>query len=369
MQAADTTFNAAAAAAPPLPPGGIQIAGIARDIYVRYNEIEGGCGNGITLGGLMLVDGNGVQVNGYVGYNPAGGTPDPCSKGNIYYPGTVVFGSQNANVVVDGRLTDIHIENNRIRNMGLCGIGPIGFFDLGKSPEVVTVSGLWIVANEIADCLSRTLTQYTAAQSTMLGYGGICLPDVTLVVIRDNVILNTGATLADPVTGIFVLHGAQVEISRNQIQDTRDWTNRSIANAAPSGYPRRHLADDGDSARCARRGHRPPGRRSTNAAGEQGGQPVRARRARPHHSGEHRRYSTGPGLIGGRPGRVLHSRQPLFDRRRAELAGGRLRLHLQFGQRRWNRRSPSPLPRIGWHCWPRSTAGATTRSGVSVVLR
>ena len=235
LQAANTTFNAAAAAAPPLPPGGIQIAGIARDIYVRYNEIEGGCGNGITLGGLMLVDGNGVQVNGYVGYNPAGGTPDPCGKGNIFYPGTVVFGNQNANVVVDGRLTDIHIENNRIRNMGLCGIGPIGFFDLGKSPEVVTVSGLWIVANEIADCLSRTLTQYSAAQSTMLGYGGICLPDVTLVVIRDNVILNTGATLADPVTGIFVLHGAQVEISRNQIQDTRT-TTPSFTNAAPSGF-------------------------------------------------------------------------------------------------------------------------------------
>jgi hypothetical protein len=47
---------------------------------------------------------------------------------------------------------------------------------------------------------------------------------VTQAFIRDNIILDTGASLADPVSGIFILHGAQVEISRNQIQDTRDWS-------------------------------------------------------------------------------------------------------------------------------------------------
>ena len=70
-------------------PCGIQIAGISRDVYVRYNEIDGGSGNGITLGGIILVDGNGAQVNGYVGYNPSGGTPNPCGTGNLNYPGTV----------------------------------------------------------------------------------------------------------------------------------------------------------------------------------------------------------------------------------------------------------------------------------------
>ena len=224
----------AAAAVAPLPPGGIQIGGISSDIYVRYNEVDSGNGNGITLGGLLLMDGNGNQVNGYVGSNPSGGAPDPCGKGNVFYPGTAVFGNETVNVVVDGRLTDIHIENNRIRNMGLCGIGPIGFFDLSKTHEVITITGLWIVANEIAGCLRRTLTQYTTAQSTMLGYGGICLPDVSLVFIRDNIILNTGASLVDPVTGIFVLHGAQVEISRNQIQDTRDYS--SVSTESISGF-------------------------------------------------------------------------------------------------------------------------------------
>jgi hypothetical protein len=206
-------------------PCGIQIAGISRDIYLRYNEIEGGSGNGITLGGIILVDSKtGIQINGYIGYNPTGGTQDPCSNGNFYYPGRVTVGGQTGNVVVDGRLTDIHIENNRIRNMGLCGIGPIGFFNLKDTQEVVTVNGLWIVANEINSCLRRTLTRFTAADAVSIGYGGICLPDVTQAFIRDNIILDTGASLADPVSGIFILHGAQVEISRNQIQDTRDWS-------------------------------------------------------------------------------------------------------------------------------------------------
>ena len=96
------------------------------------------------------------------------------------------------------------------------------------------MDGLWIVANEISNCLRRTLTRFTAADSSTIGYGGICLPDVTQVFVRDNFIQNTGASLADPVCGIFVLHGAQVEISRNQIQDTRNWTTTDIKTI--SGY-------------------------------------------------------------------------------------------------------------------------------------
>ena len=214
-------------------PCGIQIAGISRDIYVRYNEIEGGSGNGITLGGLIFVDENGTQVNGDAGSDP-GGTQNPCSGGTLEVPPTVVTGGQTVHVVVDGHLTNLHIENNRIRNMGLCGIGPIGFFNLRVTQEIVTVDGLWIVANEIANCLRRTLTQFANALSTTIGYGGICLPDVTRTFIRDNLIQNTGVSLADPVCGIFVLHGAQVEISRNQIQDTRDWS-KADANAL-SGF-------------------------------------------------------------------------------------------------------------------------------------
>jgi hypothetical protein len=215
-------------------PCGIQIAGISRDIYIRYNEIDGGSGNGITLGGLTLQDSTGKIVNGYVGYYPGGGSLNACAPGNYYYLKTVVYNTETVNVVVDGRLTNVRIENNIIRNMGLCGIGPIGFFSLKDAQEVVTVDALWITANEITNCLRRTLNQYTSADSSYIGYGGICLPDVTQTYIRDNVIQNTGASLADPVCGIFVLHGALVEISRNQIQDTRDWSAADVSKL--SGY-------------------------------------------------------------------------------------------------------------------------------------
>ncbi len=230
-----TLAGATLVAAAPMPaPCGIQIAGASRDICVRGNEIEGGSGNGISLGEVILTDSTGIRVDGYRGYNPGGGKVNPCSNGNFYYGGTVVFGGLTVNVVVSGQLTDLRIENNRIRNMGLCGIGPIGFFDLKVTQEVITVNGLWIVGNEITGCVRRTLTQYTDADTNSLGYGGICLPDVTSTFIRDNLILNTGASLADPVSGIFILHGEQVEISRNQIQDTRDWSTAD-ANAF-SGY-------------------------------------------------------------------------------------------------------------------------------------
>jgi hypothetical protein len=205
-------------------PCGIQIAGISRDIYVRDNEISGGSGNGITLGGLILTDATGKNVNGYVGYNPSGGARDPCAPGSFFYTPTVKYRGATVNVVVDGRLTNVHIENNIIRNMGLCGIGPIGFFNLKDTQEVVTVDTLSIVSNEITSCLHAPLAKYTLADSSNLGYGGICLPDVTATIIRDNVILNTGATLADPVCGIFALHAAELEISRNRIEDNRDWS-------------------------------------------------------------------------------------------------------------------------------------------------
>ena len=220
----DLALVAPAAGSMTSTPCGIQIAGTSRDIYVGSNEIDGGSGNGITLGEVILIDSTGLRVDGYRGFNPGGGKVNPCSTGNYYYGGTVIYGGEQVNVVVNGQLTNLRIENNRIRNMGLCGIGPIGFFNLSATQEVVTVTGLGIVANEIIHCVNRTLTQYTDADTTSLGYGGICLPDVTATFIRDNLVLNTGASLADPVSGIFILHGEQVEISRNQIQDTRNWS-------------------------------------------------------------------------------------------------------------------------------------------------
>jgi len=118
--------------------------------------------------------------------------------------------------------------------MGLCGIGPVGFFDVRTHLEVISVNGLFIVQNEITACPNRAITELTKDQSAFMGYGAISLPDVAGLVVRDNQITNTGETLKDPVCGIFVLHGEQVEISRNQILDLRDWTTADVKSF--SGY-------------------------------------------------------------------------------------------------------------------------------------
>ena len=59
------------------------------------------------------------------------------------------------------------------------------------------------------------------------------MPDVEHLVIRDNNITDFGREPGDPVCGIFVLHGEMVEISRNHVLETRDWTaGRSQAPAS-----------------------------------------------------------------------------------------------------------------------------------------
>jgi len=50
--------------------------------------------------------------------------------------------------------------------------------------------------------------------------------------IRDNVIADFGYTPGAEVCGIFVLHGQMVEISRNQIRETRDWALASPPSVA-----------------------------------------------------------------------------------------------------------------------------------------
>ncbi|HWZ93886.1 MAG TPA: hypothetical protein VNW30_01715, partial [Opitutaceae bacterium] len=195
-----------------------------------------GRGNGITLGGVVIIDAKGNPIGRVVGIFPPDLPTGECCAHSSLFPKYMIYdpAGNRGQIVVEGRLTNLHIENNRIRDMGLCGIGPVGFFDVRNHLEVVTVNGLFIVQNEITACPNRAITELTKDQSAFMGYGAISLPDVAGLVVRDNQIRNTGETLKDPVCGIFVLHGEQVEISRNQILDLRDWTTADVKSF--SGY-------------------------------------------------------------------------------------------------------------------------------------
>ncbi len=214
--------------------GGLQIGGTSERVRIIDNLIEGGIGNGITLGSLEQVREDGTiepADSGWVvdAFDPC----SPCEPGDTHVPpepeeeGEPTFQSA-------GPLYDVLIERNRIFDMGLNGIGVVAFFDLSAQDEFITVVELRIVANEIRGCLWRTLAAIPAEMRDAMGYGGIALADCELLTIRHNLIEDNGPNHLEPICGIFLLHGEGVDISDNRI----------LNNGAKTDQPA-HTAKDG----------------------------------------------------------------------------------------------------------------------------
>ena len=198
-------------------PGGLQIAGASKDVFITENEIEGGDGNGIALGSVRLLNADGVDTGVLTGVVM---TPkDDCATTvTNQIPGTISSGGGKATVVAASRLINVTIARNRIRDMGLCGIGPVGFFDLAAAVEAISLENLTIAGNTIERSLNWPLAE------NALGYGAICVPDVKGLRILDNAITDFGATPgAAHAWGILVLLAELAEISRNRVLETRDF--------------------------------------------------------------------------------------------------------------------------------------------------
>jgi hypothetical protein len=209
-------------------PGGIHIAGPSKDVFVVENEIVGGTGNGITLGNFIILDDTGADSGELTGVQWQ--EEQPCSPGGTtQVPGTTTTGTGTTNrLAAGGILRNLHIDRNRIHQMGMAGIGVVGFWDLRVTLEIIRIENLSITANVIAKTMLRKMID-VAATSSGYAYGAISLADVENLMIRDNVISDFGVTPGANVCGIFVLHGEMVEISRNQIRETRDWTGDVFA--------------------------------------------------------------------------------------------------------------------------------------------
>ncbi len=201
-------------------PGGIQVAGPSCDVFVVENEITGGSRNGISLGNFVFLDQSGNPTSTLGGLIVA--PEDECNDTwTLQIPGSEGSGSTATTIVAGGSLLNIHIDRNSIADMGLCGIGPVGFFDLTSTAEVVSIENLTIGANTISRTLLNPLVR---DQSSSYGYGAISLPDVQNLIIRDNTITDFGQTPGTEACGIFVLNVEMADISRNQIRETRDWS-------------------------------------------------------------------------------------------------------------------------------------------------
>lgn len=214
--------------------GGIQIAGGSERVRILRNLIQRGIGNGITLGSVRIIDAGGNDVGGLVGWVVNAEDPcNPCLPGDTEVPPDPGGEGGGRRIVSAGALYDILIARNRIHDMGLNGIGVIGFFDLAGTDEMVSVERLTIVANTITRCLRRTLAPIPRAMQDAMGYGAIALADVSELVIHDNVLADNGRSDLDPVCGIFVLHGEGIDISRNRILDNGARSGEGATQARP----------------------------------------------------------------------------------------------------------------------------------------
>ena len=198
--------------------GGVQIGGPSRDVWIVENQITGGNRNGITLGNLIALDADGNDTGEFFGLTLK--EDEACSAGGS---GSIPSsgGSGNRPIAAGGIIRYLHILRNRIADSGMCGIGPVGFFNLEKFTEVVSLENVLIAENMILNTLSRNVLMADAAYSPY-GYGAITLPDVVNLIVRDNIVNNYGVRPGAEVCGIYVYHGQVVEISRNQIRESRD---------------------------------------------------------------------------------------------------------------------------------------------------
>jgi len=211
--------------------GGLHLAGTCTEVKVLDNRIRGGIGQGITLGSLiMTIDG---AEDGDPGWVVDRDDPcDPCHPGSTTVPpGTGRPGEPNFRSA--GALYDIRIAENRIAQMGLAGIGVIGFFDLSREDEFISVVGLHILDNRITGCLARELAEIPEELRPYAGYGAVALADVEDLRFYDNVLEDNGPSERFPVCGLYVLHGAALDIARNQVLNTGAKSPSGAGDAAP----------------------------------------------------------------------------------------------------------------------------------------
>ncbi len=197
--------------------GGIQIAGESERIRILENRISGGSWNGITLGNMPPED------------------IDIFKEIKKKY-GLSELSADRLEALQEkfkSFLYDIVIERNEIRNMGLNGIGVVGFFGLKRIGLAVSVEDLTIYRNCIENCLQQVPEEIPTIMRMEMGLGGISLSDCENLIIRENSIENNGTSHLEPVSGIFILHGEKIDISDNRILNNGPRTSEKDDDARP----------------------------------------------------------------------------------------------------------------------------------------
>jgi hypothetical protein len=234
------------------PLGGLHIGGDSRDIVLLRNRIDGGAGNGITLGSVRLVEiftAGGMTVEealakalaeyqglsiGFVITIDAAG----CIHIVWQDPGPSGDGDTIEIPVSDGLVSDVRIEKNRIGNMGASGIATFPMFvtldDGQPAHDAVAVENILVLDNVIAACMTMEPPPIPDIQFLFTGFGGVALSMALDCTIRDNQIAEIGAARQLGVCGIFVGYGEDLRFERNRIEQNGA-SIKGGQSAAPAG--------------------------------------------------------------------------------------------------------------------------------------
>jgi hypothetical protein len=211
--------------------GGIQIAGGSERVELRRNVIDGGNGDGVTLGSLLWVEEevkdeaveNWIKLEEKGEERPLGERLLTDEGGCIETdPGRDEIVEDDGTVLVPvsaGALADIRILDNDVRDMGGNGISVVHFFDLDKNFDLITVDRCTIEDNRIVDCLRLERATVPESRRALVGVGGVALADGELPSIRNNVIERNGRSHLQPVCGVFLLHPQGPTLEGNRIVD------------------------------------------------------------------------------------------------------------------------------------------------------
>ncbi|HVR47476.1 MAG TPA: DUF6519 domain-containing protein [Candidatus Binatia bacterium] len=189
------------------PLGGIQIGGHSVDVEIIRNNISGGLGNGITLGSLTYKANGGGRYPGIIIVIDNGGCTNIGSGGG--QPGR---GGQTP--VTDGNLRRVRIVDNRIENMGNDGIATICLYDEFKAH--VCILDLMIERNLIEGCVVLPRAEPQGGP-LLRARGGIILADADRAWMRENIIVSNGTSVNEPICGIYIQYGSEIDISLNRI--------------------------------------------------------------------------------------------------------------------------------------------------------
>lgn len=183
--------------------GGIQVGGGSEHVRIRRNQIIGGSGNGITLGDLPSL----------------GDVDSTFNKRALTYDSLPEQTLNRLQERLVSTLSGIAIEENTIQSMGWAGIGVEAFFNLEKIGLLIRVEDLTVYRNAITRCAQQIPTQLLETMLGDVGFGGIVLTDCENVIIQENRIEHNGVSHVDPICGILILMGENVDVSTNRILD------------------------------------------------------------------------------------------------------------------------------------------------------